>query len=385
MRAVRSRMRVARSIGVLAAAVLAVAACGSSDDGGGASATTAAATTAAAPTTGAPETTAGGPATTGAADAPTTAAASDPYAPKPLAKRAQVSIAYAAPLEYAAPIFLAQEFGEFEKENLDVKIEQTLDSLTLMSTGKLDASWGAPDAGMINAIASGIDVKWVAGNYVPDPASKSGLWMRAAVVGNPPDIAKMAGTTTTNSQVGGVVTYFIDRLLQGSGVTIKQLNFKKLSPGDTLAALQNGAIDGAWLLDPLYKQVENDPNMVFVGGPPLGEVGGGMIFSQRLLDPANKDVAVAFLRAIRRTMATHLAPGYKDDPEMVALLAKYGGIPEDQVKASSELDFDLTIADGLGTRMQATWDELGLLDKGPLPEDKVVDRSFVEAVESSSS
>lgn len=372
---------------------LAAAACGGDDDdatpdppAAEATTTTDAARAATTAPAGAPDPTtpADEPATTEPVSETTAPTETDggKYAPQPLPERATVRIGLSAPLEYAAPLTFAEHFGEFEKENLDVEIVITQDSLTAMTAGDIDGTYGAPSAGFINAIAAGLDQRWVAGNYTSPADSLSGLWMRKEVVGDPPDLSKLAGTTTSNSQTGGVVTYFIDELLTGTGVTIDQLNFEKLAPADTLAALVNGALDGAWLIDPLYKEIENDPSLVFVGGQPLGEVGGGMIYGPPLLDPANEAVGTAVLRAMRRAMDTYLQPGYKSDPEIVALLAELGGMPEESVLASDELQFDMTIADGLATRMQESWIRLGLIESGEaIPEDQVVDRRFVEAVE----
>jgi NitT/TauT family transport system substrate-binding protein len=395
---VRPNRRLRRSVASAAVLFIAIGAtsCGSDDDASS-SATDAPQETTAEPaettptteaseTTEAPDTT-DATATTDApetTDEPDTTDAGVPAGDcdaEPLAERGKVIIALSAPLEYAATLLFAQEYGEFDKDNLDVEIQITQDSLTAMSAGQIDAAWGAPSAGLINAIASGLPMKWVAGNYTSPPESLSGLWMRKDVVGDPVDLAKLAGSTTANSQTGGVVTYFMDTLLEGTGVTIDQLIFEKLAPADTLAALENGAIDGAWLIDPLYKQVENNPDMIFAGTQPEGEVGGGMIYGESLLDPSNKDVGVAMLRAMCRATQTYLQPGYKDDPEIVALLAELGGIPVEQVTASGELVFDMRISDGLATRMQETWTQLGLLESGsPLPEDEVTDLSFIEAI-----
>jgi NitT/TauT family transport system substrate-binding protein len=299
--------------------------------------------------------------------------------PQPLAETGHLTIVVAAKLEFAAPLILADAFGEFEKENLDVTVEVTQTSMAAIAAGDVDGSWGAPGADMVNAVNSGLDIKWIAGNYVPSPGSLSGLWMRKDVVGDPPDINALAGTTTTNSQVGGVVTYFIDQLLQGSDVTIDQLAFEKLAPADTLAALVNGALDGAWLIDPLYRQVEDDPNMVFVGGAPLGEVGGGLLAGPTLLDPANAEATQALLRAMARTIDTYLQPGYKDDPDVVAALVEQSGLDEETIQSSGELLFTFAIAPDLITRMETTWDTLGLLESdGPLPEDQLVDRTFID-------
>lgn len=82
--------------------------------------------------------------------------------------------------EYVAPLELAVQKGEFEKEGLDVtlKVLPTPDALPLLAKGDIDAQWAAPEAAVMNGISGGFDIKWVAGNFSPDPKSKSGMWVR---------------------------------------------------------------------------------------------------------------------------------------------------------------------------------------------------------------
>lgn len=312
------------------------------------------------------------------------AAVSGTYAPQPLSERGKVTISVAAKLEFAAPLLLAQEYGEFEKENLDVEIIVTGDSIAALNTGQVDAAYTAPSAGVINAMDAGLEQKWVAGNYTPTAGSKSGLWAAKEIVGSSGDLAELKGAKVSKPEnPGGVITYFVDRLLEDTSVSIDEMNFQFLGAADNLSALENGAVDAAWLLDPIQNEVIDNPDMVFLGGQPEGEVGGGTLFGPPLLDPDNRDVGLALLRAMRRTVETYLQAGYKDDPEIVSILADLGEMPEERVTASEELVFEFSIAEGLATRMQETWIKVDAMqaDK-PLPEEEVVDRSFIEEIES---
>ena len=78
----------------------------------------------------------------------------------------------------AAVLFLAQEEGEFEAENLNVSIETIAsnDAWPMLAQGQVDAVWSGPEAAFMNLIDQGFDLKWVMGNYSPSPESKTGLW-----------------------------------------------------------------------------------------------------------------------------------------------------------------------------------------------------------------
>ncbi|MFI5427124.1 hypothetical protein [Aeromicrobium sp. UC242_57] len=82
-----------------------------------------------------------------------------------MAKRTKVTLAAAAPVETLAVPFMAQAFGEFEKENLDVRAEPSLltaDAIGLLEAGSLDALWGSVGGALLNSINNGINVKVVA-------------------------------------------------------------------------------------------------------------------------------------------------------------------------------------------------------------------------------
>ena len=88
-----------------------------------------------------------------------------------------------------------------------------------------------------------------------------------------------------------------------------------------LTGLQNGGVDSAWLLDPIWRKVDGDKRFAFLGGQPQGEPLGGMLFGPNLLtkDP---DASVALLRAYIRTVNTYFPGDNKKDPAFVAELAR---------------------------------------------------------------
>lgn len=320
-------------------------------------------------------------------DGPAATTPADPDAgpldPRPLTEKTKIVASTAAKLEYVAPMLLAEEYGEFDKENLDVDIQVTQTAQQAITTGQVDAAQTAPEASWINAINSGVNVRWVAGNYLPPENATSGLWVKKDKVGDPVDLTKVEGLKIAASQPpGAVVSYFIDQLLADTGLTVNDVEIVKLAPADTLIALENGSVDGAWLIDPLQNEVKDNDDFILAGGAPEDTVGGGLFFGDKMLDPDNKEAADAFIRAMARTIDEYLQPGYHDDEKVVADLAELGGVPEEAITGAEELRFDLEISEGLIEDMQKTWLTQDVLEVDePLSDDQVVDRSFVESVQ----
>lgn len=179
---------------------------------------------------------------------------------------------------------------------------------------------------------------------------------------------------------GSVVTYAMEKALQKHGGELNSISFQQLGSADVLTALQNGGVDSAWLLDPVWRKVDGNPRYTFLGGQPLGEPLGGLLFGPNLLtkDP---DAGVAFLRAYIRTVNTYFAGDYKADKGFTASLAKLLKTDKSVLTSTPSLRMDWEIRKGTADRLQKTYRDAGVEQGDPLPEDKVVDRSlYSEAV-----
>lgn len=304
-------------------------------------------------------------------------------APRPLAEKRKLTLATGTlSAEYVAPLQVAQQKGEFAKEGLDVdlKVLPTPDALPLLAKGDVDAQWAAPEAAVMNGIASGFEIKWVAGNFFPDPDSRSGLWVRLKK-GQSADHVPMAGRRMgTMIGKGSVVSYPMDQALKKHGGGLDKVEFQQLGSADVLTALQNGGVDSAWLLDPVWRKVDGDPRYAFIGGQPAGEPLGGLLFGPNLLkeDP---DAGVALLRAYIRTVNTYFADDYKKDPKFVSELAKLLKTDASVLKSTPSLRMDWEIRDGTTDRIQDAYDTAGVSEGDPVPESDAVDRSlYGEAV-----
>ncbi|MEV0126172.1 ABC transporter substrate-binding protein [Streptomyces sp. NPDC050703] len=300
--------------------------------------------------------------------------------PEPLGERRGLTIATGTlSAEYVAPLRVAVDKGEFEKEGLDVelKVLPTPDALPLLARGDIDAQWAAPEAAVLNGITSGFDIKWTAGNFSPDPRSKSGLWVRLRK-GESPDRVPMAGRSLgTMIGKGSVIAYPMDKALKKHGGGLDEIRFQQLGSADVLTALENGGTDAAWLLDPVWRKVDGDRKYAFLGGQPLGEPLGGLLFGPNLLkeDP---EAGVALLRAYIRTVNTYFAGDYKADESFARDLAHLLDTDEEVLLSTPSLRMDWEIRAGTTDRLQDAYRAAGVFDGDKVPEAEAVDRELYE-------
>lgn len=301
-------------------------------------------------------------------------------APQPLPKPRKLTIATGTlSAEYVAPLQVAVDKGEFKKEGLDVtlKVLPTPDSLPLLAKGDIDALWAAPEAAVMNGVRGGFDIRWVAANFSPDPKSKSGLWVRLKDGETANDVTMAGRRMGTMIGKGSVIAYPMEKALEKHGGGLDRIQYQQLGSADVLTALQNGGVDSAWLLDPVWRRVDGNPGYAFLGGQPPGEPLGGMLYGPGLLND-DVDAGVALLRAYIRTVNTYFAADYKSDETFVTYVAKLLRTDAEILRSTPSLRMDWEIRAGTTDRLQAAYRTQGVAESAPLPESRTVDRSLYE-------
>ncbi|MFF0733368.1 ABC transporter substrate-binding protein [Streptomyces chartreusis] len=281
--------------------------------------------------------------------------------------------------EYVAPLQVALDKGEFKKEGLDVtlKVLPTPDALPLLAKGDIDALWAAPEAAVMNGVKGGFDIKWVAGNFSPAPKSKSGLWVRLKEGESASQVAMAGRRMGTMIGKGSVIAYPMEKALEKHGGGLADIRYQQLGSADVLTALQNGGVDSAWLLDPVWRKVDGEQGYAFLGGQPQGEPLGGMLYGPALLQD-DVDAGVALLRAYIRTLNSYFASDYKQDATFVTYLAKLLKAEESILESTPSLVMDWEIRSGTTTRLQSAYEAQGVAEGSPLPESRTVNRTLYE-------
>lgn len=313
----------------------------------------------------------------------------DPLAPRPLPEPTELTVAIPVPLEAFADLLLGVELGEYERENLDVTIEfvPVQEGLVLLDEGTIDVAQGAMQAGVLNLMASGSDIRWVfplAGSPV---TAEAGYWINTeAFGGDPADGESWKNQRIlTPSGVGSVSAWNLWRHLGEIGAQDAlqpgDLNFEVFAPGDMPQALASGAVGAALLVSPFQLPVVDDPCCQYIGAfPPTAQA--GWLFGSRLLD-VDRDVGEAFTRATARVWRDHLQPGYRSDDAVMDVLADVLDVPIERLRELPEQEFDLAFDLNTGNLgAQEFWFAVGdiLSYDEPLDVGDTFDPSFIDVL-----
>lgn len=315
----------------------------------------------------------------------------------PLAERETIRMSSSFRLEFIAPILLADAYGEFEAENLDFEFVDLgfSDALPQLGTGEIDLAVGGTEAGFFNGIDNGFDVRWVSGNFFPPNAGdatvpQTGLWARADVFTDPenPDLSELAGTTLASAVgLSSVIAYPIAEAFASVDLVLGvDLDVQTIPSAEMELALENDAVQSAWMLDPLWGSLAGNPDYVLVATQPAGEPIGGL-YAGPGCHTDKRDACVAFHRAIIRTINTYLNGDYHQDADVVAEIAEAISQEADAIAATPSLLFDWEIRSGTAERAQNAFISFTAAGEPvvefsePFPEDQVVDRSiYLDAV-----
>lgn len=377
-----------KAVALVAVLGLAVAACGGDDDD--ASDATAAPSTDAPAATAATEPTIG--ATSAATDTPAgtvpgTTEAAGGAGCAALPEPTDVVLSVSRPILAFSPVLLAMQNGAFEAAGLNVTIEplSAAEALAPLSQGRIDASLTSYGAGYFNAIDSGIDLRWVMPGYSANPDSQEGYWVRTDVVGTADEIDLQAlqgatvGSPTSGTGAGGLV---LAKALEPAGMSLADVTFTQLSGADALVALENGAVAGTWLSDPIWTEAQDNPDLRFLSSYAPGINGSGLVAGSKLLE--RPEVLTTFLRVVSETIREHLGPDFLQDPEVVAHLATALDTTPEALQAGLPLDFDAELSLDGGAEfldeLQALMQEQGVLEYDTLiPGAELIDDSFAAA------
>jgi NitT/TauT family transport system substrate-binding protein len=408
---------------ILAISALVASACGDDDDD--TTSATSATTAASAAATTSPSTAASGSATTAAGGSSTTGGSTattagsnlvagceggltDPSvistdrevarcekgapAAQPLPEMTTVKLSSAFRLEFMSPVLLADSLGEFEKENIKLEFVNLsfADAAPQLAQGTIDAAVGGFEIALFSAANQGLPVKAVLGNYYPPDAGdytepQTGLWCRRdrfTTPDAPKDEELQTKVWASSVGKGSSGIYYSAAEIQKRLPTfdITQVDVQRIPSADTLTAIENGAIDCGIMLDPFWIPLASDPDYFQAATQTPGEPLGQISFGKSLLVD-KPEVGVAFARAFIRTINTYYSGDYHSDPMVMAEIAKLTNQPDpSKLTQVPSLVMDWEIRKDTTTRIQDLFIKLGVITDitTPVPEDKVVDRTFYE-------
>jgi ABC-type nitrate/sulfonate/bicarbonate transport system substrate-binding protein len=265
-------------------------------------------------------------------------------------KNERVSLTVSTLIEGFAPIVMAMQSGAFEAAGIDFTLEKisASDSLPQIAQGRLDGQLTSYSVGNMNAVANGIEMKWVAPFYELPPTSVTeelpGYWAstKFAGTGAKPDLTSLKGQTVASPTGGsGAGGWLLAKALEKQGLKFSDVKFTTAAGADALIALENGAVAAAWLSAPHNQKAHKNPNLRLAATYEPGLNGSGIIVGPSLLD--RPEVLTKLLQVLSEMNEKYLQGDYHQNAEVVAMLAK--GLDQDPaiIKAGLPLIFDQTL------------------------------------------
>lgn len=305
-------------------------------------------------------------------------------APKPLAKKEVVKVALTSRLEAFAPVLVGVELGEFAKENLEVEYvtARVPEILVLLSTGQADASLGSPTGALFNAIAQGSEIRVVGPGMTQSPDNKQGFYMSTAYLAGRPYSPALFKGQEIGSVVGygGTVFHYLQKELEKANLSLKDIRTKTIGAADIVTALESGAINVGFVSDPHWTKFKPGKVQYVLGT--FGDFSPGSINYGKRFITDRRDLGEAFMRAIVRTVRTHLQGDMHKNPTVMAALSKIMSVPVETLTGNVAPTFPAEMA--LPMSMAADLQKTYFLTPGvlsydkPLPNDKVIDTSFLD-------
>lgn len=300
-----------------------------------------------------------------------------------------VSVPYAG-LEVFSQVYLAQHFGIFEKNGLDVEIKvvPTADMVALIQRGKVDIAAAGLSAGVFNAIEGGADLQYIAGGPEYPAESKQGYWLKEDLVPDggidqfdPCDL-KGRFVSPGGAGIAGAAVMPLAKYLEKCDLKVSDLRISPLAGGDAAAALKSGALDLGQLSDPVWSDPDRKGYAELLIPYGTAQQTG---FLTGDLPREEPKAAEAFVRSIAEAGATYLQGDYHENKEVRAALIEELGVDGETLDASLPLVFRkdgmFDAAEILQT-LQEVWIDIGDIlnyDK-PLPADEIVDNGFADEV-----
>ena len=295
----------------------------------------------------------------------------------------------ARPNLYMAPFYLAQERGYFRESGLSLEL-QPLDegyqTATLLAGGKLDIAFSALTPSMISAIASGAELRIVAGCHrlAQDCSDTGRLWGNRASF--PHGISSLAmlkqhlkgrriGLNSLNTTNG----YYLHVLLEKAGLAERDVTIVQVRYSEAVTAVVNGKLDAFMSADQFSAQrIADSPRLT--AGVGLVEILPGfqyrfVSFGKKLLhgEPA---VGARFLRAYHRGVADFRAG---QTPRFLDEFARSNALDLDRARSSCRANNPQDGAiDDQSIASLARW----YFSKGYCPRElgvaEIVDRRFLD-------
>lgn len=243
------------------------------------------------------------------------------------------------PVTIYAPLFVAVEKGYFAEEGIQVElmpVEGGTDNVVQVAAGNFDVAGGGVGAGMLNAVARGIEFEIVAPLHTERPPLTSPFVVSKARFdsGELTQMSDLAGKKVSTNAKGAATEYWLWKALQQGGLDFPDVEVVGLGFREVAAALENGALDGGILGEPLATLAEDQGLVARLSQDFIDGFTSTVIYFNKDWATQNPELAQGFVKAFIRG-ARDLNGDLWASDENAAIIEKYTNVPADVVKRAN--------------------------------------------------
>jgi ABC-type nitrate/sulfonate/bicarbonate transport system substrate-binding protein len=235
------------------------------------------------------------------------------------------------------PILAAQDAGDFAKAGIDLTLTEVQGGpavVAAIASGEADVGYSAP-VPPINARLNGVPVKmFLALGHEVDPDRKF-TWLVAGKASGIADLAGVKGKKVAFNANGGLCELAWRDHLRVAGIAWADVQPIVLPFPEMEAALQQGSIDAACVVNPFFASIGSNADIGAVtlasgmladeSTPSLSDV----LYTTDDFLAANKDALTTFSKTVQAARDAMLA----DRPALEAAAQKYMGLTADAAKS----------------------------------------------------
>ena len=229
--------------------------------------------------------------------------------------------------------------GYFAEEGMQVEllpVEGGTESVVQVAAGNFDVAGGGIGAGMLNAIARGIEFEIVAPLHTERPPLTSPMVVskKRFDSGEITSVADLAGKKVSINSKGAATEYWLWQALQQGGLGFEDVEVLGVGFREVAPALENGSLDGGILGEPLATFAEDQGLVARLTEDFIDGFTPTMIYYNQDWASANPELAKGFVTAYLRG-ARDLNGDQWYDEENLAIIEEFTGIPADVVKRAN--------------------------------------------------
>ncbi|HEV7933884.1 MAG TPA: ABC transporter substrate-binding protein [Actinomadura sp.] len=165
------------------------------------------------------------------------------------------------PIVDDAPLYLALKNKYFEAEGLKVTpvfLANGVEAIGRLQSGGVDLAWSSYP-GVINSAAKGLKLRVVLDGYAAKPHLFSVMALPSAAVKKPTDLV---GKKVAVNSLKGLGPLLLSSALKTAGVDPRKVQMIELPFANMPAALQNKAVDAAWVTEPFRSESQQKLGVV---------------------------------------------------------------------------------------------------------------------------